>query len=83
MQITKSPLSPGKIDTTIEHPYTLRELRKYLPNSPTYNTLLSYVRVGIPSANGRKTVRLEAILIGGRIHSTVEAYHRLIEEANR
>lgn len=76
------------IDVSKERPETLRQLAIILERnhgvSRTCRTLLKWVKRGCRVAGqhwhsgGDKRIKLEAVLIGGIYHSSVEAYERLI-----
>lgn len=73
-----------RIDASAETAYLLSELGSHLPNQPSYHTLYRYATKGMPHRDDRsRMVVLETIEIGRRLHSTIEAYYRMVAEANR
>ena len=71
------------ISAKTETLYPLGELGAHLPTKRSYHTVRRWWSVGMRRADGNGTARLETIIIGGVRHSTIEAYHRMVEAANQ
>lgn len=72
------------IDPTLEHPYLLLDIGEFLPGRPGYKTVHKLTRLGMRCKGNRKRrVKLQTIFLYGKFHSSIEAFHRMVAEANR
>jgi hypothetical protein len=53
-----------------------------LPTEPSYKTLRNWYLIGRWSNHAERRVFLEAIQIGGRYFTSIEAYHRFVAQLN-
>lgn len=67
----------GNIDET----YPLRDLAKKLKKS--YGSIWKYATVGMRSIEPGAKIKLEVIMVGGVLHSTEEAYRKLVRACNK
>lgn len=70
------------IDIGQERCMTLRELSSHLPVERSERSLRRYISDGVRSKVTNEIVKLDGIYVGGELYSSVEAFHRFIEESN-
>jgi len=67
------------IDTSREVTYSLEKLAKKIPQRRSHHTIRRWVKDGCtPRGYTGKPIKLEYIIVGGCMHSSVEAYQRWV-----
>lgn len=67
------------IDITREVTFPLSSLAKKLPYRRTYKTMSRWCCIGVKVPTGRKRIKLEYVIVGGKRYTSIEAYSRFVE----